>query len=80
MLTKKSGKREKAEGIELLSQETLGVKKNYEYLETLEVNTIKQVKMKGLGRECINIYQQPDDKIWEQQEHNRKAERINKMY
>ena len=45
----RSGKRKITEGIELPNQEmirTLGEKENYEYLEKLEVDTIKPVEMK----------------------------------
>ena len=45
-----SGKRQKAEEIELPNQESfrmLGEKENYKYMEILEVVTIKQVEMKG---------------------------------
>ena len=49
MLIMKSRKRQITEGIELPSQERIRTreeKKNYNYLEILEPDTIKQVKMK----------------------------------
>ena len=49
MFIMKSGKRQTTEGIELPNQESirmLGEKENYKYLGILEVDTLKQEKMK----------------------------------
>ena len=57
MLVMKSGKRHMAGGMELQNQNkirTLGEKETYKYLDIVEADTIKQVKMKDkIKKQCI---------------------------
>ena len=56
MFIMKRGKRQSAEGIELLNQESIkhfGEKENYKYLEVLEVDTIQQAEMKEKNKQRV---------------------------
>ena len=57
----RSGKRQIAEGIELPNEEiirTLGEKENYDCMEILEADTIKQAEMKDKIRKSISNKQE----------------------